>query len=75
MVELEIEILSKVHFEIRSDGPLRFLERYLRLLNLQENTVILTETNALINEMAKKSKIWLEKTPSIVAASALVFLL
>lgn len=44
LIELEAQILIKLGFDFNFQGPIQSMERYLRLLNYQNNTTV--------NEMA-----------------------
>lgn len=40
LVKLEVRILSALSFDFCGTGPMQSLERYIRLLNLQDNDLI-----------------------------------
>lgn len=69
VIELEEHVLSTLQFDFNYPSALTFIERYLRLAELQNDTVLIQATDDLLKVAASKI-VFLEYKPSLLAAAA-----
>ena len=68
---LERQMLTTLSFDFSAPSPLSFIERFLRLGDLQADPIVLFKAKQLL-KMATSMIIFLDFRPSLIAASALI---
>ena len=76
LIDLETNILRTLDFDIRHTSPLFFLERYLRLFNVDSHSTSNKEETDLIDKLTSRlmrtvlrSQLYLTTKPSQIAAA------
>lgn len=70
VIELEEHVLSTLQFDFNYPSSLTFLERYLRLAELQNDCVLIQAADDLLKVAASKI-VFLDYKPSLVAAASI----
>jgi hypothetical protein len=71
LIDLEAHILIKLGFDLNFPGPMQFVERYLRVLKVQNEPQVYNNAYAIC-KMCLIDARFLEYKPSVIAACAVI---
>lgn len=75
LVSLERTILETLQFSVQWAGPTPFLDRYVRMMGLESEPLVLCVSRELCRSLTTDTKLFLTLRPSEVAAAALLMTL